>query len=162
MNQTEVTEEAPLEQTRPCRRGLDIGKLISQYWADAAVIALALLLWLPRLSGPIDLRWDSGVYYLLGTSLSTGHGYRIESEPGSPEAVQYPPLLPVFVALEQWGLGTTDPQVVAPWLRKSYAAIFVVYGLAVLALARKYLRPGFAVIAVGLCLLQVMTIFLSE
>ena len=70
-----------------------------KYWTSALVIGLAILLWLPRLSGPIDLRWDAGVYYLLGSSLATGHGYRILSEPGSPEAVQYPPLLPGIVAL---------------------------------------------------------------
>ena len=43
------------------------------------MIALALLLWAPRFSGPIDLRWDAGVYYLLGTSLAKGEGYRIPS-----------------------------------------------------------------------------------
>ena len=61
MNRTEVAEAAPVERARPRGRALDIGKLISQYWADAAVIALALLHWRPRLSGPIDLRWDGGV-----------------------------------------------------------------------------------------------------
>ena len=126
------------------------------------VVAIAILLWIPRLSGPIDLRWDAGVYYLLGTSLTEGHGYRIPSEPGSPQAVQYPPLLPAVVALHEWILGTTDADTVAPWLRKSYAAIFVAYALAVLALAKRYLRPGFAVAATALCLVQVMTIFLSD
>ena len=120
------------------------------------------MLWLPRLTGPIDLRWDAGVYYLLGTSLATGHGYRILSEPGSPEAIQYPPLLAAVVAGYEKMLGTTDPDVIAPWLRKSYAALFVLYGIAVLALARRYLRPTFALIATALCLLYVWTIFLSD
>ena len=93
----------------------------ADHWSSIAVIALALLLWAPRFSGPIDLRWDAGVYYLLGTSLAKGEGYRIASEPGSPEALQYPPLLPALVALHQWALGTTDPAIVAPWLRSSYA-----------------------------------------
>src|SRR2546430_5363587 len=84
------------------------------------------MLWLPGLTGSKDLRWDGGLYYLLGTSLAEGHGYRISSEPGSPEAVQYPPLLPAVVALHQWVLGTANPDVVAPWLRKSYAAAFIV------------------------------------
>lgn len=119
-------------------------------------------MWLPRLSGPIDLRWDGGVYYLLGTSLAQGHGYRIPSEPGSPEALQYPPLLPAIVAVYQRALGTTDPAVVGEWLRKTYAALFVVYSLAVFALARRYLEPGYAVIAAAVCLLQGMTIFLSD
>ena len=83
---------------------------MTRYWGEAVVVAIALLVWLPRLSGPIDLRWDGGVYYLLGTSLAEGHGYRIPSEPGSPEALQYPPLLPAVVALHQRALGTTNPR----------------------------------------------------
>ena len=129
---------------------------------DCLVVALALLLWAPRFSGPIDLRWDAGVYYLLGTSLAKGEGYRIPSEPGSPEALQYPPLLPALVALHQWALGTTDPAIVAPWLRSSYAALFVAYSLVVLALAKRHLSPGFALAATVLCMLHIMTIFLSD
>ena len=131
-------------------------------WCNIAVIALALLLWAPRFSGPIDLRWDAGVYYLLGTSLAKGEGYRLASEPGSPEALQYPPLLPVLVALHQWALGTTDSAIVAPWLRSSYLALFVIYSLIVLALAKRYLSLGFAVAATALCMLHIMTIFLSD
>jgi hypothetical protein len=136
--------------------------MMARYWGGAVVVAIALLVWVPRLSGPIDLRWDGGVYYLLGTSLAEGHGYRIPSEPGSPEALQYPPLLPAVVALYERVLGTSDPAIVAPWLRKSYAGLFIVYGLAILALARRCLGPGFAVMATALCLFQVMTIFLSD
>jgi len=139
-----------------------IRSAIKRYWHWAAVAALAILLWAPRLSGPIDLRWDAGVYYVLGTSLATGHGYRILSEPGSPEALQYPPLLPAIVALYQRALGSTDPAVVAPWLRISYAVLFLFYALAVLALARRYLRTGLAIVAVALSLLQVNTLFISD
>ena len=60
------------------------------------------------------------------------------------------------------GIGTPNPDVVAPWLRKSYAGLFVVYALAILGLARRYLRSGFAVMATALCLCQVMTVFLSD
>src|SRR5215470_19456384 len=105
--------------------------LITRYWAEAVVFAIVILLWVPRLSGPIDLRWDAGVYYVLGTSLTTGQGYRISSEPGAPEAVQYPPLLPAVVALYQRALGSMDPAIVAPWLRVSYATLFLAYALAV-------------------------------
>src|SRR5438876_8035676 len=139
-----------------------IDRLATRYRAEAVVVAIALLLWAPRLTGPIDLRWDGGVYYVLGTSLATGHGYRILSEPGSPEALQYPPLLAAAVALHEWALGTTNPNVVAPWLRKLYFVIFVAYALAVLALAKRHLRPWFALAAAALCLLQIMTIFLSD
>ena len=102
-----------------------------KYWTNG------ILLWLPRLSGPIDLRWDAGVYYLLGSSLATGHGYRILSEPGSPEAVQYPPLLPGIVALYARAFGSIDPAVIGPWLRLSYAALFLVYGIGVLCFSKE-------------------------
>jgi hypothetical protein len=38
----------------------------SNYWGWAAVIVLALLLWLPRLSDPIDLRWDGAFIIFSG------------------------------------------------------------------------------------------------
>jgi hypothetical protein len=135
---------------------------MARYWTGSVVAVLALALWVPRLSGPIDLRWDAGVYYVLGTSLATGQGYRILSEPGSPEALQYPPLLPGVVALYERALGSTDPAVIAPWLRISYALLFLVYGVAVVTLARRYLRPIFALAATALCLLHIFTIFLSD
>ncbi len=161
-DETRANETAKGEPTMIHGNKTRIGKLLTRYWAEAVVVAIVILLWAPRLSGPIDLRWDAGVYYVLGTSLATGHGYRILSEPGSPEALQYPPLLPAVVALYQRALGSTDPAVVAPWLRISYAALFLAYAVAMLALARRYLRPGFAVMAMALCLLQVNTIFLSD
>src|SRR5206468_8363645 len=136
--------------------------LITRYWPEAVVVAIAVSLWAPRLSGPIDLRWDASVYYVLGTSLATGQGYRILSEPGSPEALQYPPLLPAIVALYQRALGSTDPDVVAPYLRILYAVLFLAYALAALALAKRYVRPVFAVTAVALTLLQPNTIWLSD
>src|SRR5206468_7834873 len=135
--------------------------LITRYWPEAVVVAIAVSLWAPRLSGPIDLRWDASVYYVLGTSLATGQGYRILSEPGSPEALQYPPLLPAIVAVCQRALGSTDPDVVAPWLRILYAVLFLCYALAVLALAKRYVRPVFAVAAVALTLLHPYIIDLS-
>src|SRR5947208_3243070 len=128
---------------------------VGRFWGELTVLVLATMLWLPRLTGPIDLRWDAGVYYILGTSLAQGHGYRILSEPGSPEAVQYPPLLPGIVALYERVLGSSDPTVVGPPLRISYAAVFLIYGVGVLALAKKYLPPLFASVATALCLLHV-------
>ena len=135
---------------------------VGRFWGELTVLVLAIMLWLPRLTGPIDLRWDAGVYYLLGTSLATGHGYRILSEPGSPEALQYPPLLPAVVALYERALGSTDPAIVGPWLRITYAGVFLVYALAAFALARRYLSVGFAVAGVALSLLQFHTLFLSD
>src|SRR5437016_2385074 len=71
------------------------------------IIILLLLIgtvsvtWLPRLRGPIDITWDGSVYYILGTSLAEGKGYRLLNEPGEIEAIQYPPLLPLVVAAHQ-------------------------------------------------------------
>ncbi len=135
---------------------------ISRRWDVAAIFALAIVLWLPRLSGPIDLRYDAGVYYLLGTSLAAGHGYRIPSEPGSPQALQYPPLLPAIVAVYQKALGTSDPAIVAQWLRRSYAVLFAVFALAALALAKHFLPRALAVVTVVLCLLHGESIFLCD
>ncbi len=140
----------------------DSRKTILRRWDIAVVVGFAVLLWAPRLSGPIDLRYDAGVYYLLGTSLASGHGYRIPSEPGTPEALQYPPLLPAIAGAYQWALGTSDAATVGPWLRRSYALLFVLYALAVLALARRYLPSALAVTAAALCLLHHQSIFLSD
>src|SRR5262245_61065689 len=51
-----------------------------------AVLLLWVSVWVPRLHGPIDLRWDASTYYVLGTSLSQGKGYRMLNEPGEIEA----------------------------------------------------------------------------
>src|SRR5262249_27711096 len=72
---------------------------------DVVFLAVLVLLWaavsLPRMHGPIDLRWDASAYYILGTSLAEGKGYRLLNEPGEIEAVQYPPLLPLIVAAHE-------------------------------------------------------------
>jgi hypothetical protein len=51
-------------------------------WGFAALAAVCLILRVPHLGGPLDLRFDAGVYYTLGMSLAEGKGYRILSEPG--------------------------------------------------------------------------------
>lgn len=131
-------------------------------WSYLIVVGLAVLLWLPRLSGPIDLRYDAGVYFLLGVSLAEGHGYRIPSEPGAPEAVQYPPGLPGLVAAQALVFHTTDPVELGRWLRRTYFLGFIGFALAVLALARTQLSPGWATAATCLCLLQLNTYLLSD
>jgi hypothetical protein len=162
MNELAVTDGPLPESPRVVRENARIETAVIRYWPEGVIVALVVLLWLPRLTGPIDLRWDAGVYYVLGTSLATGHGYRILSEPGSPEGLQYPPLLPAVVALYERALGSTNPAVVGPWLRISYAAIFLAYALAAVALARRYLGAGFAVAAIALSLLQFYTLFFSD
>src|SRR5687767_15169440 len=105
------------------------------------LLTIVLAMWAPRLRGPIDLRWDAGVYYVLGTSLAEGKGYRLLNEPGEIPAVQYPPLLPAVVAAHQWALGTHDVTVVGPWLRAWSLATTVAFILLAHALLARYV-PG--------------------
>jgi hypothetical protein len=134
--------------------------------ADSRSMILLLLLcsclWATRLRGPIDLRWDAATYYVLGTSLAQGEGYRLLNEPGEIEAVQYPPLLPAVVAAHQLVLGTADPGRVGRWLRITYAMIYVLYVLSAYRLARLYLGPSDSLLAAALAALPVHVVFLSD
>jgi hypothetical protein len=131
-----------------------------RYAVVLAIVAVAL--WLPRLRGPLDLRYDAGVYYILGTSLAEGRGYRLLNEPGAIEAIQYPPLLPAVAAIHQRLLGTGDPVVVGWWLRLTAAALFVGYAVAVFALARRFVPSRFAFFATLLAILNAQALFLSD
>ena len=130
-----------------------------------ALLALALVivgLWLPRADGPLDLRWDGSVYYVLGTSIAEGKGYRLLNEPGDIQAIQYPPLLPVLAAAHQTVLGTSDPVVVGRWLKLTYfcfhaALIFATYFMLKMFFPRWLAFGG----ALAL-LLNVQTIFHSN
>jgi hypothetical protein len=117
---------------------------------DLATLAVLLLLWAtlwaPRLRGPIDLRWDASAYYILGTSLAEGKGYRLLNEPGAIQAVQYPPLLPVVVAAVQRTLGTSDYLTVASGLRLLFCALSALYLVSVYLVARRFLQPPYALI----------------
>jgi hypothetical protein len=132
--------------------------------AAALIILLALVIvfWLPRFRGPIDLRWDAGVYYTLGTSLAEGKGYRLLNEPGDIKAIQYPPLLPGLIAAHQLVLKTNDPTVVGRGLRLSFFILFVIYIFAIYALARHYLPPSYAFCLTLVCLFNFFTHFLSD
>jgi hypothetical protein len=126
------------------------------------LVLVAVGVWLPRLRGPLDLRYDAGVYYILGTSIAEGHGYRLLNEPGAIEAIQYPPLLPLFAAAHQWVAGTSDPLVVGHLLRLSFAVLFVLLIAAVYLLARRYLSPGFAFLVGLITVLHADQIWLSD
>ena len=120
--------------------------LINRWKTDHFVyLALSILIigiWLPRLRGPIDLRWDGAVYYILGTSIAEGKGYRLLNEPGEIQAIQYPPVLPLVVAVHQWVLGSNDPLVVGPWLRLSSFVFFSRYIVTIYMVLRHYLPLG--------------------
>lgn len=153
-----MTDENKLKleiQTRRREVALDICCVI-------LVLAPFVGLWMPRASGPIDLRYDAGVYYTLGTSLFQGAGYRLLNEPGEIPANQYPPLLPAIVAVHQLALGTSDPAVVGPWLRLTFFLFSTGFLVAGYFLARQYVGRGFAVLAGLICALHVDTLFFSD
>ena len=140
--------------------GLLPGRASTRYLVVLAILALAL--WVPRLRGPLDLRYDAGVYYILGTSLAEGRGYRLLNEPGDIQAIQYPPGLALLVAIHQRLARSSDPAVAAHWLRITYAGIFLAYIVAVYLLAIRYLPPGFAFLTALVTLLHVHTSWMSD
>jgi len=128
----------------------------------AALVTVAVGLWLPRLRGPLDLRYDAGVYYILGTSLAEGRGYRLLNEPGAIEAIQYPPLIPAVGAIFERALGTDDPAVVGHWLRLGSVLLYAGYAAAVYVMSRRLLTPGYACLVALLSVVHSHTIFLSD
>jgi hypothetical protein len=113
----------------------------------AILIGVAVLWWIPQRVGPIDLRSDGAIYYILGTSLAQGQGYRLLNEPGDIRAVQYPPLLPLLVAAHEKALATSDFVVVGGWLRAFYFCVFVALVAMAYTLARYFLPPWRAFLA---------------
>ena len=126
------------------------------------VCAVAMISWVPRLTTPIDLRNDASVYFILGTALSAGQGYRLLNEPGNIEATQYPPLLPLVVAGHQWLLGTSDPIRVGQWLRLTFFVVYVLSGLATYVLLTRHLPLRYAFFATLICLLSVYNYLMSN
>jgi hypothetical protein len=125
-------------------------------------MVVAALLWVPRLRGPIDLRWDAGVYYMLGTSLAQGDGYRLPNEPRPIRAIQYPPLLATVGAAHQTILGTSDPVVVGSWLRRFYLVLTFCYAAGAFVLSRRFLPPREAFLAGLITILNPQTLFFSD
>jgi hypothetical protein len=126
------------------------------------LIGAVVVSWLPRLRGPIDITWDGSVYYILGTSLAEGKGYRLLNEPGEIEAIQYPPLLPLIVAAHQLLLGTSDFLVVGPWLKMFYFLLSLGLSVAAYSLARLYLRREFALPAALVCVLYFFVYYWAD
>jgi hypothetical protein len=134
-----------------------IRHLIHRHWAGIVVVVIAFLLWAPRLSGPINFRWDASTYYVLGTALAEGKGYRLLNEPGEIEAVQYPPLLPLIVAGHQRVIGTSDYIKVGSALRVTYCVLSTLFILTAYALARKLLSPLYALVAAAITALSYLS-----
>ncbi|PYI75596.1 MAG: hypothetical protein DMF04_09980, partial [Verrucomicrobia bacterium] len=106
------------------------------------LLLVFLALWLPRLTGPINFRWDASCYYVLGTALAEGKGYRLLNEPGEIQAVQYPPLLPMFVAALQRTMGTQDFFKLGCALRLAYLIFSALFLWMSYTLARRMFSPG--------------------
>jgi hypothetical protein len=122
----------------------------------------ALASWWPRWGGPIDLRWDGGAYYILGTSLTLGEGYRMLSEPGGLPSSLHPPFVPALVAAHQLLLQTTDPVVVGRALRVTVALCSAAYAMVVFLLLAASLPPMLAAAVTLLCVLQPQYVFFSD
>ena len=130
--------------------------------ATALVLAVAALMWLPRRGGPIDMRWDGAVYYILGMSLAEGRGYKLLNEPGEIAAVQYPPVLPAVIAAHQRLLGTSDPIVVGRALRVTSFLMFLAYAVITLRFLTDYVSTELALLGTMLSLFCMNAWFLSD
>jgi hypothetical protein len=108
------------------------------------ILLVWLLVWTPRLRGPVNFRWDASTYYVLGTALAEGRGYRLLNEPGEIEAIQYPPLLPAVVAAHQLIIGTNDYFKVGSVLRLTYFVLSGVFLLMTYVFARRLLASRYA------------------
>jgi hypothetical protein len=131
-------------------------------WHVLVLLLATAAHWLPRLEGPIDLSYDAGVYFILGTSLAHGDGYRLLNEPGEIRAVQYPPLLPAIVALHELALGSDDPLLVGRALRWSSFALSLLYAVGAYALARRWLGAWPALLSGLLTTLYFQTFYLED
>jgi hypothetical protein len=133
---------------------------------DVIIVILLLLVavvtWLPRGQGEIDLRVDAGVYYVLGMSLADGHGYRLSNEPGNIQATQYPPLVPGIIAVLQKLGRTTDPFLIGRRLKLFWLFLLLLFT----ALTYCFLRSSFSIawssVGVVFCLLNAQLCFYSN
>jgi hypothetical protein len=134
----------------------------SKFAACLAVALLAAATWWPRISGPIDLRWDGGAYFIIGTSLAQGHGYRLLSEPGDLPSSLHPPLLPALVAAHELALGTPDPVAVGHALRLTIAATSIAYAVAIFLLLAAHVPRMLAAAAAVLALVPPQYVYFSD
>jgi hypothetical protein len=134
---------------------------INQFFLLALTIVIVGL-WIPRWAGPLDLRWDGAVYYILGTSIAEGKGYRLLHEPGEIEAIQYPPLLPLLAAAPQMVFGTSDPVVIGRWLKLLFFLFHAGFVLATYFMLKMLVPRWVAFLAALALLLNVQVVFHSN
>ncbi|MFL6416982.1 MAG: hypothetical protein ACJ74Y_15065 [Bryobacteraceae bacterium] len=145
--------------------GIDGQERVSTGKADAlcaiALCILTLLSWIPRWNGPLDYRWDAGTYYILGTSLAEGKGYRLLNEPGEIRADQYPPLLPLIVAAHEKLLSSSDIVRVGIALRRTWILLSLIYVCGAFFLARTFFSRIYSFWLAMICMLSYVMVFLS-
>jgi len=135
--------------------------LVDQLFLVALTIVIVAV-WIPRWAGPLDLRWDAAVYYILGTSIAEGKGYRLLHEPGEIQAIQYPPLLPLLAAAPQKVMGTSDPVIVGKSLKLFFFIFHACFVLAAYVLLKKFVPLWIAFLAALALLLNVQVVFHSN
>lgn len=123
---------------------------------------ISLMLCAPRLGGPLDFRYDGGVYYILGTSLAEGKGYRLLNEPGEIQAVQYPPLFPCIIAVHQLLLRSKEPWLAGVSLNFTFCGLFLAYAVAIYCFARRYCTPFYSFLSAFVCLLDEHAYFFAS
>ena len=129
------------------------------------LLALSIVmigLWIPRWEGPLDLRWDGAVYYILGTSIAEGKGYRLLHEPGEIQAIQYPPLLPLIAAAPQMALRTSDPVIAGRWLKLFFFVFHAGFILATYFMLKMFVPHWVAFLAALALVLNVQVVFHSN
>ena len=152
------------EQTPERRRTAQVGgpRTCPDIAVCALVTAILCVTWVPRTTGPADLRWDAAVYYVLGTSLAAGEGYALRSEPTHLTADVWPPLLPVVIAAAQRILHTSDPVVVGRWLRAFCFLVWLAFILGTFVVLRSIGDRRFAAAGTLLTGLHMTTVWLSD
>ena len=118
--------------------------------------------WSSRLIGPIDLRYDASTYYILGTALAEGRGYRLLNEPGEIEATQYP-----TAPSPDRGRPPASPWNARSDRSRALARItsflsYLGFAVAVYFTLRSYLPAIYAFIAALVCLLSLYAYVMSN
>jgi len=140
--------------------------VVAGFMTEKRLVGLLALfcvaLWSTRLTAPLDVRWDGGLYYTVGTSLAQGRGYRILYEPGQIQAVQYPPALPAVVAAHQLVLKSSDPWLIGRALTLTFFLLYVCCVVGIYFLARVYCAPIVSFLAALLYILHVHSFFMAN
>lgn len=100
------------------------------------------------------MSWDASVYYVLGTSLAQGSGYRLLNEPGAIQSVQYPPFMPTVIAFHQKLFGTDDFAVVSSGLKPVWITLHALLSITTFLVLRRWMSLVWAFAATVLCTLN--------